>query len=153
MDGTTLAETLETTNQNVHRTLMYWNKLFSQKKMIEKQSKSTPIEDQLAVFEGLFNSSEFVTAKRALSQFIGFCLGRQQLPHTPILVAHGGKSFDHQIVRAFCHRLHLPQFGNYMVDSLPVARRILPRAKSHSLGKLHNKLIGTDFEFSHHAHG
>lgn len=151
MDGTTLAETLETTNQNVHRTLMYWNKLFSQKKMIEKQSKSTPIEDQLAVFEGLFNSSEFVTAKRALSQFIGFCLGRQQLPHTPILVAHGGKSFDHQIVRAFCHRLHLPQFGNYMVDSLPVARRILPRAKSHSLGKLHNKLIGTDFEFSHHA--
>lgn len=147
----TLSETLQLTNQNVRRTLMYWNKLFSQKKMIEKQSKSTPIEEQLAVFEDLFNSSEFVTTKRALSQFIAFCLGRQQLPHTPLLVAHAGKSFDHQIVRAYCHRLKLPLFGKYMVDSLPVARRILPRIKSHSLGNLHNKLIGTDFDFAHHA--
>ena len=136
----TLAETLQLTNQNVHRTLMYWNKLFNQKKMIVKQSKSTPVEEQLAVFEDLFDSSEFVTTKRALSQFIGFCLGRQQIPDTPILVAHCGKGFDHQIVRGFCHRLHLPQFGNYMLDSLPAARRILPRLKSHSLGNLHNKL-------------
>lgn len=151
MRNMTLAETLQLTNQNVHRTLMYWNKLFSQKKMIEKQSKSVPVEEQLAVFEDLFDSSEFVTTKRALSQFIGFCLGRQQIPDTPILVAHCGKSFDHQIVRAFCHRLHLPQFGNYMLDSLPAARRILPRLKSHSLGNLHNKLIGTDFDFAHHA--
>lgn len=147
----TLAETLQLTNQNVHRTLMYWNKLFSQKKMIVKQSKSAPVGEQLAVFEDLFDSSEFVTTKRALSQFIGFCLGRQQIPDTPILVAHAGKSFDHQIIRAYCHRLHLPQFGNYMLDSLPAARRILPRLKSHSLGNLHNKLIGTDFDFAHHA--
>lgn len=147
----TLAETLELTNQNVIRTLMYWNKLFSQKKMIEKQSKSTPIEEQLQVFERLFDRPEFVSTRRALSHFIAFCLGKQQVPNTPILVAHGGKSFDHQIVRAFCHRLNLPQFGNYMVDSLPVARRILPRMKSHSLGSLHNKLIGTDFDFAHHA--
>ena len=37
LDNMTLAETLQTTNQNVHRTLMYWNKLFSQKKMIYKK--------------------------------------------------------------------------------------------------------------------
>lgn len=147
----TLAQTLELTNQNVQRTLMYWNKLFSQKKMIQKQSKSTPVDEQLTVFEELFDRPEFVSTRRALSQFIAFCLGKQQVPSTPILVAHGGKSFDHQIVRAFCHRLNLPQFGNYMVDSLPVARRIMPRMKSHSLGNLHNKVIGTDFDFAHHA--
>ena len=147
----TLADTLQITNQNVSRTLMYWNKLFSQKKMLKKMDKTVPIEDQLAVFEQLFDQEEFVTTKRALSQFFAFCLGRQQIPDTPLLVAHAGKSFDHQIVRAFLHRLHLPQFGNYMVDSLPVARRILPRLKSHSLGKLHEKLIGTDFDFAHHA--
>ena len=119
--------------------------------MVKKMDKSVPLEDQLAVFDQLFDQEEFVTTRRALSQFFAFCLGKQQVPDTPLLVAHAGKSFDHQIVRAYLHRLHLPQFGNFMVDSLPVARRILPRLKSHSLGQLHGRLIGTDFEFAHHA--
>lgn len=151
LEHSTLAETFEITNQNPKRTLSYWIKLFGEKKMVEKSLRKATIEDQIRAFDTLFDGGDFTHTKRALSLFIAFCLGQQRAPETPLLVAHAGKSFDHQIVRAFCHRLHLPQFGNYMVDSLHVARRILPRLKSHSLGSLHNKLIGTDFEFAHHA--
>lgn len=146
-----LSQTLELTNQNSSRTLMYWGRLFSEKKMVSKDLKKASIGDQILAYEELFDGDNFVSTKRAMSLFIAFCLGKQRVPETPLLVAHGGKSFDHQIVRAYCRRLHLPQFGNYMVDSLPVARRILPRLKSHNLGNLHNKLIGTDFDFAHHA--
>jgi DNA polymerase III epsilon subunit-like protein len=146
-------ETLNLTNQNVRGTFNFWNKLFCEKKIIsgeEKRSrKRMPVEEQAALYDALFDSDAFVPVKKALSEFTAFCiLGR--VSDAPILVAHNGRSFDHNIVRHHCHRLCLPQFPCEMYDSIPVARQIVPGLKSYSLGALHDRLVGTEFDH-HHA--
>lgn len=149
-----LMETLNITNQNARGTFTFWNKLFYEKKIITREEKRErrhmPIEEQAELYDTLFDTDLFVPAKKALSEFIAFCILGTSVSSTPILVAHNGRSFDHNILRHHCHRLHLPQLTCKMHDSIPVARQILPGLKSYSLGALHNKLIGVEFQ-QHHA--
>ena len=150
----TLLETLHSSNQNVRGTLTFWNKLFCEKNIISKEEhrerRHMPVEEQTLLYDALFDTDMFVSAKKALSEFIAFCILGENVTEDPILVAHNGRSFDHNIVRHHCHRLRLPQFQCQMLDSIPIAKQIMPGLKSYSLGALHDRLIGTDFEH-HHA--
>lgn len=149
-----LLETLKLTNQNARGTFNFWNKLFYEKKIITKEEKRErrhmPVEEQAVLYDAMFDADLFVSAKKALSEFIAFCILGTSVSRIPILVAHNGRSFDHNILRHHCHRLHLPQLSCEMHDSIPVARQILPGLKSYSLGALHDRLIGVEFQ-QHHA--
>lgn len=149
-----LMETLNVTNQNARGTFNFWNKLFYEKKFITKEEKRErrhmPVDEQAVLYDAMFDADLFVPAKKALSEFIAFCILGTSVSNAPILVAHNGRSFDHNILRHHCHRLHLPQLACEMHDSIPVARQILPGLKSYSLGALHDRLIGVEFQ-QHHA--
>jgi len=150
----TLMETLRVTNQNAKGTFNFWNKLFCEKHIISEEErrsrKHMPVEEQAALYDTLFDADAFIPAKKALSEFIAFCILDRSTLEAPILVAHNGRSFDHNILRHHCHRLCLPQLSCGMYDSIPAARQIMPGLKSYSLGALHAKLVGGEFQH-HHA--
>lgn len=154
IENLSLVETLALTNQNARGTFTFWNKLFYEKKIITKEEKrerrNMPVEEQAILYDTLFDADVFVPAKKALSEFIAFCILGRSVSNTPILVAHNGKSFDHNILRHHCHKLHLPQLSCEMYDSIPVARQIIPGLRSYSLGALHDRLVGIGFQ-QHHA--
>tara|TARA_B100000767_G_scaffold272623_1_gene300741 strand:+ start:139 stop:1044 length:906 start_codon:yes stop_codon:yes gene_type:complete len=152
LDHLTLRQTLAVTGQSVSATLRFWQKLFYEKNMIQLPDQDASLEQRLQEFDALFDQNQFIPAKIALSHFIAYVLGSiDGATANPFLVAHNGASFDAPIIRAHLHRLKLPQFDkSWMVDSIPAARRAVPRLKSYSLGKLHKKLIGVPFQ-AHHA--
>lgn len=151
LDNLTLRETLAVTGQSVLATLRFWQKLFYEKNMIQLPDRDASLEQRLQVFDELFDQNQFMPAKIAMSHFIAYAMGTDGAIANPFLVAHNGASFDAPIIRAHLHRLKLPQFDkSWMVDSIPAARRAVPRLKSYSLGKLHKKLIGVPFQ-AHHA--
>ena len=151
LDYLTLRETLAVTGQSVSATLRFWQKLFYEKNMIQLPDRDASLEQRLQQFDALFDQNQFMPAKIALSHFIAYVMGTDGATANPFLVAHNGASFDAPIIRAHLYRLKLPQFDkSWMVDSIPAARRAVPRLKSYSLGKLHKKLIGMPFQ-AHHA--
>src|SRR5439155_14019595 len=56
------------------------------------------------------------------------------------LIAHNGASYDGPLIVATCERLGLPLPSTFRVlDTLPLARTLLPLETSHSVGDLANR--------------
>src|SRR6266516_7009052 len=69
-------------------------------------------------------------AREALTDFFAYV---GDLP----LIAHNGASFDDPIIIATCERLGLPVPSTFLVlDTLPLARTLLPLEKEHKVGTL-----------------
>jgi RecQ family ATP-dependent DNA helicase len=69
-------------------------------------------------------------AREALTDFFAYV---GDLP----LIAHNGASFDEPIITAVCERLGLPLPPTFLVlDTLPLARTLLPLEKEHRVGTL-----------------
>ena len=70
------------------------------------------------------------SAREALTNFFAYV---GELP----LIAHNGASFDGPIITAVCERLGLPLPPTFLVlDTLPLARALLPLEKEHRVGTL-----------------
>ncbi len=70
------------------------------------------------------------SAMEALADFFAYA---GDLP----LIAHNGASFDGPIITAVCKRLGLPLPPTFLVlDTLPLARALLPLEKEHKVGTL-----------------
>ncbi len=70
------------------------------------------------------------SAREALQDFFAYV---GDLP----LIAHNGASFDGPIIIATCERLGLPVPSTFLVlDTLPLARALLPLEKEHKVGTL-----------------
>jgi ATP-dependent DNA helicase RecQ len=68
--------------------------------------------------------------EEVLPQFLAFV---GDLP----LIAHNGASYDGPLIRATCQRLDLPLPTTFLVlDTLPLARALLPTAEAHRVGTL-----------------
>ena len=147
----TLSETFHVTGQSVEATLRFWQKLFGEKKMLAPFPKDALASERMAAFDALFDQPQFMSPHRALSHFIAYVYGTDGADANPLLIAHNGASFDAPILRAYLHRCKLPPLDReWMVDSIPVIKRAVPRLKSYTLGALHRKLVGVPFQ-AHHA--
>ena len=70
------------------------------------------------------------SAREALTDFFAYV---GDLP----LIAHNGASFDGPIITAVCERIGLPLPSTFLVlDTLPLARTLLPLEKEHKVGTL-----------------
>jgi ATP-dependent DNA helicase RecQ len=70
------------------------------------------------------------SAREALTDFFAYA---GDLP----LIAHNGASFDGPIITAVCERIGLPVPPTFLVlDTLPLARTLLPLEKEHKVGTL-----------------
>src|SRR6266480_3396521 len=70
------------------------------------------------------------SAREALQDFFAYV---GDLP----LIAHNGASFDGPIITAVCERIGLPLPTTFLVlDTLPLARALLPLEKEHKVGTL-----------------
>ena len=146
--------TLETTGQDIGRTLKSWAKLFSEKNLIPKHSaawRAQSTEERMRAFDRLFSDRKiFVSTRSAVAHFTKFVYNGSVT--CPLIIAHSGCRFDHNVLRHTMLRLKLPQLDSKkMVDSIPVARRCAPGLKSYALGALHRHLFSADFEMAHHA--
>ena len=144
---TDLKTTLEATGQDVRRTLKSWTRLFQEKGLLDKDSDG----DGMARLDRLFSDRElFVSSKAAVAHFTRYVYNGST--QCPLIAAHSGRTFDHNVLRHTTMRLKLPQLdAKRMVDTIPVARRCVPGLKSYALGPLYKHLFGEGFEMAHHA--
>lgn len=142
-----LKNTLETTGQDARRTLKSWTRLFKEKGLLEEDSDG----DDMARLDRLFSDRDlFVSSKSAIAHFTRYVYNGST--QCPLIAAHSGCTFDHNVLRHTTMRLKLPQLdAKRMVDTIPVARRCVPGLKSYALGALHRNLFGEGFEMAHHA--
>lgn len=151
LEHLTLRETFEVTGQCAKATLRFWQKLFYEKDMLVPLPRDALLDERMAVFDELFDQPQFVAPGKALSHFVTWVYGEDGADADPLLIAHNGSSFDAPILRAHLHRCKIPPLDRgWMVDSIPVIKRAVPRLKSYALGVLHHKLVGVPFR-AHHA--
>ncbi|KAK9866735.1 hypothetical protein WJX84_002461 [Apatococcus fuscideae] len=71
---------------------------------------------------------------------------------TPVLVAHNGFRFDNKILQAECARINQPLPGHWMcLDTLPLARQMLPDLASHSQAALQRAFDIPEATLQHRA--
>lgn len=141
-----LKTTLEETGQDVRRTLKSWTRLFREKGLLDEDSDG----DDMQRLDRLFDRDLFVSSKSAVAHFTRYVYNGST--QCPLIAAHSGCTFDHNVLRHTTMRLKLPQLdAKRMVDTIPVARRCVPGLKSYALGALHLHLFGVGFEMAHHA--
>jgi ATP-dependent DNA helicase RecQ len=67
------------------------------------------------------------------------------------LIAHNGASYDGPLIQATCQRLHIPLSQTLLVlDTLPLARTLLPSAEAHRVSTLY-EYFGATPENAHRA--
>ena len=106
---------------------------------------NAPIQESITLITGITNQhlmDEGLELMDALIQFLDF-VG----DHT--IVAHNAR-FDYQFIRQACKRCMLPAFTNYYIDTLGLAKRVIPGRSSYKLGDL-AKLLGIKIDTKHRA--
>lgn len=66
------------------------------------------------------------------------------------LVGHNIKSFDIRFINNACHSLELPELTNELIDTLIIARNVLPELDNHKLQTICN-YYGIDYTEAHRA--
>lgn len=89
-----------------------------------------------------FLDKEGIPLKQALQNFKSFC-GKN------ILIAHNGKSFDSKFLKKAFEQAGIP-FENRQMDSMLLAKMVLPKQKSYRLGCLAEQ-ISMDTSKAHRA--
>ena len=106
---------------------------------------NAPIQENITLITGITNQrlmDEGLELMDALIQFLDF-VG----DHT--IVAHNAR-FDYQFIRQACKRCMLPAFTNYYIDTLSLAKRVIPGKSSYKLVDL-AKLMNIEVDVQHRA--
>lgn len=108
-------------------------------------SELTGITDSLLTKEG-------VSPKQALTDFAAFCRkSEEHMGKNPffILIAHNGKRFDSRFLAYNAEKWNV-RLPVYQLDSLILAKAVLPKCKSYKLGDLAER-VNASAELAHRA--
>ena len=146
-NGLEVIESLDNAGQNPDKSIAFWVKLLSQKKMLDTSIRRKSTVDQAQLLsELLTTSTEFVSTENALQD--AYVFGKDHK-----WIAHNGKAFDSKIMLGNASRLELTdQYESVdFCDSLPMFKHYYRGEPSYSQPILYKSIFPGKKYFAHHA--
>jgi len=141
--GLEVIESLDACGQSPNRSIHFWVKLLSQKKMLNSSANRKSVADKAQLLaELLKTSNQFITTEKALSEAI-------QWGENHKWVAHNGTSFDSKIIKGNAKREDIDLSIDF-ADSLPFFRHYLKDEPSYSQPILYRSMFKGKY-MAHHA--
>lgn len=141
--GLEIIQSLDETGQSPDKSIHFWVKLLSQKKMMNTSVKRKSVADKAELLAKLLNTSnEFITTEKALTEAIDWGKDHKW-------IAHNGTSFDSKIVKGQAKRFDISTPIDFS-DSLPFFRHYLKDEPSYSQPILYKSMFKGRY-MAHHA--
>jgi hypothetical protein len=146
-NGLEVIESLDNAGQNPQKSISFWVKLLSQKKLLNTSVRRKSMADQAQILSDLLNtSSDFVTTEKALQDAYTFGKNHKW-------IAHNGKAFDSKILLGNASKLDLTEHYKSVdfCDSLPMFKHYYKDEPSYSQPILYKSIFPGKKYFAHHA--
>lgn len=146
-NGLEVIESLDNAGQNPDKSISFWVKLLSQKKMLDTSVRRKSTADKAELLSDLLTTStEFVSTEKALQD--AYVFGKDHK-----WIAHNGKAFDSKIMLGNASRLELTdQYESVdFCDSLPMFKHYYRGEPSYSQPILYKSIFPGKKYFAHHA--
>ena len=141
--GLEVIESLNETGQSPDKSINFWVKLLSQKKMMNTSVKRKSVADKAELLAKLLCGSEkFITTEKALTEAIEWGKDHKW-------IAHNGTSFDSKIVKGNAKREDI-ELSIDFADSLPFFRHYMKDEPSYSQPILYKSMFKGKY-MAHHA--
>lgn len=143
--GLEVIESLNSIGQNPDKSINFWVKLLSQKRMMDSSVRRKSIADKADALAKTLSSEdyEFKTTKQALQEAIEF--GKDH-----VLIAHNGNAFDSKIMQGNAKEYDIDISDVQFNDSLPMFKYYFDDEPSYSQPLLYKRIIGKTYK-AHHA--
>ena len=140
--GLEVIESLNETGQSPDKSIHFWVKLLTQKKMMNTSVKRKSVADKAELLAKLLNTSdEFITTEKALTEAIDWGKDHKW-------IAHNGTSFDSKIVQGNAKRLDIETPIDF-ADSLPFFRHYIKDEPSYSQPILYKSMFKGKYMAQH----